>query len=331
MSDPVLTDEEKDALLEGMSSGEVEVTSNKGPTYADVSDFEIGPRSRIVTNSFPRLRNLNQQFGSRMSKQAEQLLNADANVTFNTMSTLPYSEFCERSDLLSLVVEFLPKPLEGSALLNLDAAAVEALVETFYGGVGNEPARQEPEYFTAGETNVVALFGEAVVTVLAEVWQPLTGVTPEIAATHTSTGVIESVDPGDPVICCEFDIEIADKQQTFELLWPLRTVASLLPVFDGQKRDRDAAEDARWEHSLRARVTDAVVRISSDLGRASMTLGEVAELEPGDIIDISNPQSGTILARNVPILSGRFGVHDGRYAIEAKRWLDPEPAAAQSK
>ena len=53
MTDPVLTDDEKGALLEGMSSGEVEVHSNRGPTYASVTDFEIGPRSRITTNSYP--------------------------------------------------------------------------------------------------------------------------------------------------------------------------------------------------------------------------------------------------------------------------------------
>ncbi len=45
MTDPVLTEDEKGALLEGMSSGEIEVHSTKGPTYAEVTEFEIGPRS----------------------------------------------------------------------------------------------------------------------------------------------------------------------------------------------------------------------------------------------------------------------------------------------
>ena len=68
MSDPVLTDEEKGALLDGMSSGEVEVHSTSGKTYAGVKPFEVGPRSRIVTNSYPRLQGLNRQFASRADK-----------------------------------------------------------------------------------------------------------------------------------------------------------------------------------------------------------------------------------------------------------------------
>ncbi|MCP5093000.1 MAG: FliM/FliN family flagellar motor switch protein, partial [Gammaproteobacteria bacterium] len=100
-----------------------------------------------------------------------------------------------------------------------------------------------------------------------------------------------------------------------------------MPVFEGQKRDRDAAEDARWERSLRSRVTESVVRISSDIGQTRMTLGAVAELAPGDVITIGNPRKGTVCAQNVPILEGRFGVHDGRHAIEAINWLESEPGS----
>lgn len=331
MSDPVLTDDEKGALLEGMSSGEVEVHSNKGPTYASVTDFEIGPRSRINTNSYPRLQTLNRQFAGRMSKQAELLLNADATVMFMGIETSTYSEFNEQSAVLALVVEIHPKPLDGSALINLPAATVENLVETFYGGLGNESARQEPEFFTPGEISVAALFGEAVVAVVNEVWQPLAKIAVEVSGTHLSSGVIDSIDGGDAVICCEYELEVANQKQTFQMLWPVRTVASLLPVFEGQKRDRDQAEDARWEQALRSRVTESIVKISSAVGQTRMTLGEVADLAPGDVINISNPQKGTVCASDVPILAGRFGVHDGRYAIETSNWIEPELESRASK
>lgn len=324
MPDPVLTDDEKGALLEGISSGELEVHSKKGPTYAEVSDFVIGPRSRLSTNSYPRLQGLNRQFAGRMSKQVELLLNADSIVSFNSITTCTYSHACEQSDGLSLMVEFAPKPLDGSALISLDATTVGNLVETFYGGQGNDPARQDAEFFTPGEISVAALFGEAVLAVISDVWAPLAKFEPELIGTHLSSSVIDGIDGGDSVISCEFALEFGGRQQFFHVLWPFHTVASLLPVFDGQKRDRDAAEDSRWERSLRARVTDSIVRISSNVGQTRMTLGAVADLEPGDVINIGDPQQGTVSARNVPILAGRFGVHDGHYAVETTNWLDSQ-------
>lgn len=323
MSDPVLTDEEKGALLEGMSRGEVEVHSSKGSSYADVREFEIAPRSRLRTNSYPRLQSLNRQFAGRMSKQVELLLNVDSKVTFTSAANSSYSNASDTGGSLSLIVEFLPKPLPGSAFITLSSTTVGDLVEMFYGGHSNDPADHEPEFFTPGEISVATLFGEAVLSVIADVWAPMADFVPEMAATHLSTGVIDSVDGGDGVIQCEFNLQFGDKQRRFDILWPLATVASLLPVFDGQKRDRDPAEDARWRQALRSSVTDSIVRIASDVGHTRMTLREIADMKPGDVIAIGNPKEGTVSAQEVPVLAGRFGIHDGHYAVETMNWLQP--------
>lgn len=323
-NEPVLTDDEKDALLDGMSSGEIEVHSRKGPSYASVNAFEVGPRFRIVTNSYPRLQSLNRQFAARVGKQIEVLLNAESTVTFERIDTCTYSEFSEQGEGLSLLVEVAPKPLQGSALISLDSEVVEVLVETFYGGVGNDPSQQDADFFTPGEINVANLFCSAAVSVIAEVWQPIVELDHEIVGSHLSSGVVDCVDGGDTVIVARFELKVGDKQQAFHIIWPQNTIASLVPVFDGQKRERDAAEDARWERSIRSRVVDSIVNISSSVGNTRMTLGAVAELEAGDVISISNPQKSTVFARHVPILEGRFGVHDGRHAIEAMHWLEPD-------
>ena len=169
------------------------------------------------------------------------------------------------------------------------------------------------------------MFADAALSVISEVWAPLVRMSPETVGRHLSSAVLDGVDAGDLVITSDFSLDIAGNQQGFHILWPVSTVASLMPVFEGQKRDRDAAEDARWERSLRSRVTESVVRISSDIGQTRMTLGAVAELAPGDVITIGNPRAGTVSAQNVPILAGRFGVHDGRYAMETTNWLESEP------
>jgi|GEM_PF-1343309 len=323
-NEPVLSDDEKSALLEGMSTGEVEVHSSDGPSYASVAEFELGPRSRIVTNSYPRLQSLNRQFAGRISKQIEVLLNAECDVTSTGIETCTYSEIGERSNGLSLLLEFSPQPLNGSALINLDATLVEVMVETFYGGSGNEPLHQDADFFTPGEIIVAMLFGRSVISTIAEVWKPMTDLSPELLGSHLSSGVIDSVDGGDPVIAAEFELTIGDKKQLFHIIWPLATVASLIPVFEGQRRERDVAEDTRWEKSIRARVVESIVKISSNVGKTHMTLGEIADLTPGDVITIGNPEKSTVFARQVPILEGRFGVHQGRHAIEATQWISAD-------
>ncbi len=227
MTDPVLTNDEKDALLDGMSSGEVEVHSNSGPTYAKVTAFEFGPRARIVTNSYPRLQSLNRQFAGHLGKQIELLLNAESSVAFLGVRTCIYGEVSDPGDGLSLILEFAPKPLDGSALFNLHGGAVEALVETFYGGLGNESERQNAEFFTPGEVSVSTLFCEAALSVITEVWGPMANFTPEMIGSHLSSGVVDSIDAGDSVISSDFELRVGDKAEQFNLVWPIATVASL--------------------------------------------------------------------------------------------------------
>ena len=325
-TDPVLTDDEKDALLDGISSGEVEVHSSNGPAYANVLPFEVGPRSRIITDSFPRLQSLNRQFAGRIDKPVEQLLNTESEVDFDHLRTSTFTEFVERIDGLSLLLEFSLEPLSGSALINLDAAAVELLVETFYGGDSDDPAREGADFFTPGEISVATLFANVVLQVTSDVWKPLDDLNFKLVGTHLSSGVIECVDGPDDVIASEFNLIVGDKTHRFHVLWPKQTVAPLLPVFDGQKRDRDPGVDAHWRRALSDRIVDASVDLSSTVGKTGMSLRDAAALKAGDVFLISNPQRSTVLANAIAVLEGRFGVHDGRYAVEARQWIEQSTA-----
>jgi len=323
MTDKVLTDEEKAALLDGVATGEIEVQSNGGPVYAEVRPFEISARSRLTSNSFPRLQRLNQRVALRVSKLAEQLVSAETEITPNGVQMCPYAEFNERDSELSLLVEFSAKPLEGSGLIVMRADLVGHLVEAFYGGSENESTRQASEFFTRGEISVASLFGNHLMQTLADVWRPVMDTEHEEVTTHLNTDIIEGFDASDRVIWADFEISFLNQQQTFQVVWPVSMLAPVLPVFEGQKRERDPVQDALWERSLRARLSDSVVGISSRVGNSEMTLGAVAELAPGDVIDIDNPRISTLFVKQVPVLQGRFGVHDGKYAIEATNWLAP--------
>ena len=319
--EPVLTDEEKGALLDGMSSGEIEVHSSNGPQYAEVRPFEIGPRSRIVSNSYPRLLAVNGQLASRLGKQVEQMLNAPTEISSRGVTNCTFNEFLEAHSGLSMVIEFTADPLQGPALFHAGAPMISHLVETFFGGDGNDSPHEADTFFTTGEVNVARLFANGLLSAMKDIWAPLAEIEPVQTGAHQATDVIEGVDSGDSVIVCDFDITIAERQEEFRIVWPLSTIAPLVPVFEGQKRERDVVEDARWEKSLRSRVIDSVIDVATTVGHTGMTLGEVAKLSPGDVITIGNPQRGTLLASKVAVVEGRFGVHDGHYAIETSNWL----------
>jgi len=331
VTEHVLTEAEKNALLDGVTSGAVKVQAGGGAKYAAVRPFDIEARSRIVTNSYPRLQSINQRFAERLSNQAESLLQCDLAIRPVEAGLRSFSEFLSRHAGPCVAAVFEAPPLTGSALVVLRPDVVGHLVESFFGGPGTPDSSKGSTTFSAGELSVSNLFCNLVLATIQDAWQPLVGFAPSRTRTETSLDHVELGGDADTVIDTAFELCLSgdqgphgphgDRRGQFHILWPRDMVAPLLPAFDGQKRDRDAARDVKWEQAIRRRLADTPVKVSTWVGQARLALGDVVALAPGDVIPIGSPRFATVLANNVPLLSGRFGIFDGRNAVEAGEWL----------
>lgn len=328
MTEQVLTEDEKNALLDGVTSGAVRVQAGGSAKYAAVRAFDIDARSRIVTNSYPRLQSINQRFAERLSNQVESLLQCDLAITPVEAGLRSFSEFVSRNAGPSVAAVFEAPPLTGNALVVLRPDVVGHLVESFFGGPGAPDSSKGSTTFSTGELSVSNLFCNLVLATIQDAWQPLVGFAPSRTRTETSLDHVELGGDGDTVIDTAFELCLSgdygphgDRRGRFHIIWPRDMVAPLLPAFDGQKRDRDAAIDVKWEQAIRRRLADAPVKVSARVGQARLALGDVVALAPGDVIPIGSPGFATVLANNVPLLSGRFGIFDGRNAVEVGGWL----------
>lgn len=326
MTDKVLTDDEKDALLEGVAAGAVEVQSADGPQNASVLPFEIGPRCRIVSDSFPRLQLLNQQFANQLQDYSESLLQSKVAITTTSTSLRSYNDFCEQNTGPSITIVFNAIPLSGNGLLVLDPRMVGNLVESFFGGSGNEPSALGSENASSGELSVSNLFTKIVLRTIREVWESVFKIEPEAVKIEPNMDMLDIAGDSGLVIVSEFDVSFTEAQGMFRILLPLDMIEPIVPIFEGQKGERDEAQDARWEKEIRACLADAVINVTSDVGRARMSLGDLINLAPGDVIPITSPTAATIFAHLIPIMHGRFGVHAGRNAIEATGWITTNTA-----
>lgn len=321
VEEPVLSDEEKEALLDGIESGDVEVHSTQGPRYAEVNEFIISPRCHIRTNSFPRLELLNSQMSTVLTKTGEKLLNVPFRVFPGNIAKVDFGSINEKTSGVAIVVNFKAEPLVGKALLYFPGDIVAQLVESFFGGSSSKPATQSSGLFTAGEKAVVQKFSEEVIRCMRTTWEKLSPLQTAHVGTHLSSDLIDGVDPSTEVISSTFFARIKESECEFHLLWPVEMIKSLMPALKDEKRDADPQKVALWTEQIRSVVTDSVVSISSQIGQTTMSLRDVAELREGDVFEIASPRNSTVFAKHVPLLKGLFGVHNGHYAIEATRWL----------
>ena len=323
-AEPVLTDDEKEALLEGVASGAVEVLTGGEQTYAELRPFSISPRSRIRRNSFPRLQILNEQLADRLKKHTETSLQCEVSIAPGTIVVQPYSEICAQVDALSSVTVFKAPPLEGQGGIVIEAVVVNQLVESFFGGGANEASTKPMSAFSPGELALCRIFSDAILNMLQEVWESFHKITPEPLSMEIGMDLVDIAADTDRVIGIDFEMTFSNAEGNFRLLFPVNMLRPLLPVFEGQKSDRDTSEDARWERCLRAHLPDATVRLTGRVGQIALPLKRLEGLKPGDVISIDDPSQAVVVAGDVPVVHGRFGVHAGTNAVETRCWARAE-------
>jgi len=323
-NEPVLSDEEKDALLDGIASGNVEVTTRGGSRYASVEDFVISPRAHIQSNSYPRLALIDKQIATLLSRRAEKLLNTPLKVMPGEIEKLDFGQLLEREEQTSLLISFTCEPLEGPAFLFFEANVVAQLVECFFGGKHAEAKTQNGSLFTAGERAVAQKFATEVLSCVKENYEPVLPIDPVLTAVHMSTDLIDGLEVSTEVLSSGFDLLLGETQAAFRVMWPVESMKALIPLFKDQKREADPAQDAFWNATISSGLHATTIGVHCEVGRRSMSLREIVELEVGDIIPIDDPRKTVLFANKVPVLKGYFGVHDERHAMEARIWLkDP--------
>jgi len=101
----------------------------------------------------------------------------------------------------------------------------------------------------------------------------------------------------------------------YTMLEPIRDLLDA-----GVQSDRNEV-DERWIRSLRNEMKTADVELSSNLAEVQIGLRELLRLQPGHVIPIDVPDQVTLRAEDVPVMRGRLGQSDGRYAIKIEEQL----------
>ena len=74
--------------------------------------------------------------------------------------------------------------------------------------------------------------------------------------------------------------------------------------------------DGRWTNALRDEVDDAEIELNAVLGESTVTLADLLNLKPGDVIPCDFNGSVTLNAESVPLFRGNFGVSRGQQAVK---------------
>jgi flagellar motor switch protein FliM len=312
----VLSQDEVDALLKGLSVGKIKAESGHGPVGAVPYDF-ANPE-RTVRERMPTLEIVHDRFARVFRTTVSNTLRRAVDVSVVNSETRSFGEFLRGLPAPASVHAFKMHPLKGSAIVAIEGRLAFALVESFFGGRGGSSFKLEGRDFTAIESRILRNVVEMALADYQESWRPTYGVSIEYGAPEVNPQFISAVPSPDlaAIVECELELEDAGGRLIFCLPYSL-----LEPIKDRLAKgfqSAGAGGDANWTEAFEKQLRGAPVEVRAVLGTGTILSRELLDLQPGDIITLDQDQNHplSVFVENRLKLTGRAGSHQGNRAIQ---------------
>lgn len=309
----LLSQEEIDALLHGVDDGAVDIEPELGD--GDARSYDLTSQDRIVRGRMPTLEMINERFARYTRISLFNLLRRSADVAVGGIQIQKYGEYVHTLYVPTSLNLVKLRPLRGTGLIILDAKLVFKLVDNFFGGDGRH-AKIEGREFTPTELRVVEMVLSQAFVDLGEAWKTIVPVEFEFVNSEVNPAMANIVSPSEVVVVSTFHVELDGGGGDMHITLPYSMIEPIRETLDaGMQSDVDDIDD-RWIASLREDVVNAAVDINCLVAEKVITLRDIIDLEPGDVIPIDKPEQLIITANDVPILFARMGQSQGNLALQ---------------
>ena len=319
MADDILSQEEVDALLRGVT-GEEDTSDETGDASA-VRNYDIGRQERIVRGRMPTLEIINERFARNLRVGLFNFMRRSAEISVGPVRVLKYSEFIRNLVVPTNLNLIHMKPLRGTALFIFDPDFVFLVVDNLFGSDGRYHVRVEGRDFTPTEQRIILRLLQVVFDEYKKSWEPVYKVDFEYVRSEMNTQFANIATPTEVVVAVTFKIELGAGGGDFHVCFPYAMIEPIRDVlYSSMQADRMEA-DNRWVKLLSHQVQTAEVDLVANLGQAPVTLGEILDLKVGDVISLEIPQAIVAEVDGVPIFECRYGIKNGQYALRVNKIL----------
>ena len=312
-AEKILNQDEIDALIHGVDSGAV--NTEPEPVDGEVRGYDFKNQMRIVRGRMPTLEMINERFARLFRVSLYNLLRRAPEIAVSQVQMRKFSEYVHTLHVPTSLNIVKINPLRGTGLFVLDPKLVFTVVDNFFGGNGRH-VKIEGRDFTATEQRIIHMLLRNAFADLREAWSHVASIEIEYLQSEINPNFANIVSPSEIVVVASFNIELDGGGGQLHVTVPYSMIEPLRDVLDAGIASDRVEQDERWMHALREEINDADIELSSLLGTAQLSLGEMLNLKPGDVIPCDFSGKVTLLAEAVPVFRGSFGLSRGQQAVK---------------
>ncbi len=320
MSESFLSQEEVDALLEGVT-GESQKLVEDVPEAGEVRSYNISSQERIVRGRMPTMEIVNERFARNLRVGLFNFIRRSPEISVGPVAVQRYSAFLRELAVPTNFNIVAIRPLRGSGLIVCEPALVFGVIDTLYGGIGKFQTRIEGRDFSATEQRVINRLVEVISDEYKKAWRGIYPLELEYQRSEMQPQFANIATPSEIVIATSFQLEIGEITGAIHFCMPYATLEPIRDVLYSSTQGDSIEVDRRWVNVLTREIQAAEVTLVAELARADATVEQLLAMRPGDFIELEREPSIQATVDGVPVFECHYGTHNSKYAIRVEKRL----------
>lgn len=318
----VLSQEEIDALLGGLSGGQIptpnEAASAPESGATPVVPFDFSDQDRFIRGRLPTLETIHDRFARLLRQSMSTTLRRALEIQICSQTICSFGDFSHSLEKPTSLHVLKLDPLKGAGLLVLPARLILTLVDLLFGGDGKPIQISEDRDFTLIENRVIKIIADEVCRCYVESWSPIHPISVQRTSSETNVQFINIAQPSDPVNVVDCEVIIDGTRYAFSICLPYATIEPIKDVLRGAFISDKLYLDGSMGQRMRDSLMESSVEVRGMLGTAMITGRGLLKLKKGDIVQLNEDYEHPIevLVEGVRKFWGVVGTHKSGRALQ---------------
>lgn len=315
----ILSQNEIDALLNALTSGEVDVKEIQEAESVDkVKKYDFRNPQKIAKDQLRTLEIIHENFGRLFQTFLSGYLRAPVKTNILTVDQFAYSEFSNAisNPAFLTIVDFAP--LSGQILIDISTNIVYSIIDRLLGGDGS--GEQEIRAFSEIELHLLESMVVKMMPIIQESWQNVVQLDPKLDKIETNPQFAQVVPPNETIALVTMNLDIGSTEGMLNVCIPYLAIEPILDKlstrywFSTEQRGLSEKEIA----AVKERILNTRVPVRAELGSTTLSIRDVLNLQKGDVVKLDtfvDDMAKIKVGSQVKFL-GNVGVSKNKMAIK---------------
>lgn len=330
MSQQVLSQQEIDALLVAMDSGEIDAEEKQEEiTSPKVKPYDFRRPVRLSKEYLSTITMVFEDFSKLVSNLLSTQLRRPVETKIAAIEQVSFDEFVHSVPSFTLMGVFQSKPLNGLQILEINPQFSLQMIELLcgYTDVSTEELLADKANFTDIEMAILEDVMNSLLRTFETAWKEIKEIEVTLQDTETKPQLLQTMSPNEPVILVTFAVTLENQRTYINLCIPYIFFEDILDKLSFKNWFHSGKEfDASERGQLAAGLDKVPVDIEVLLGESQMSVSDFLGMEEGDIIQLDYKTSRplTMYVENKPYFKVKPGQLENKLAVEILKFTGGE-------